>query len=298
MKRWEDILKERLEGYESPLPEGGLAEFRALREGGAASSGRKVSPWLWGIPTAVAAGLAALFVLRHPASSDGGIQVVQQPAGMVAAASDTTEIQEPFVPAELPAQVTVPAEAHTSAVHPRAEDTDTATELTADVPSARPMEENGETMVPDEVQPEAGDERPSEAYDNTTTSPFIPGKGKSRPYSMKVGSAAGVIAGGGLLATVITPLMGAGRITDADPVQQGNPPDGPIMSDPDAPEDKYTGEDTHHMPLKVGLSARIPLAGRLAMTTGLEYSLYQSAFTYSQSGKQKQRFGGHPHSRR
>ena len=37
MRRWEDIAKDKLEGYESRLPEGSLAEFRARRDGAGAA---------------------------------------------------------------------------------------------------------------------------------------------------------------------------------------------------------------------------------------------------------------------
>ena len=56
MKNWEDIVKDKLEGYESPLPEGSLAEFRARRDA-AGSAAAKRSPLLWIVPTAVAAGM-------------------------------------------------------------------------------------------------------------------------------------------------------------------------------------------------------------------------------------------------
>ena len=65
MKNWEDIIKEKLEGYESPLPEGSLAEFRSRRESAGSPAAKKRTPLLWILPTAVAAALAA-------ASASGG----------------------------------------------------------------------------------------------------------------------------------------------------------------------------------------------------------------------------------
>ncbi|MBR5703509.1 MAG: hypothetical protein IKX45_04585 [Bacteroidales bacterium] len=41
MKNWEDIIKDKLEGYESPLPEGSLAEFRSRREASRAAAGAR-----------------------------------------------------------------------------------------------------------------------------------------------------------------------------------------------------------------------------------------------------------------
>ena len=82
MKKWEDIVKERLEGYESTLPEGSYAAFRARRDGVAASSSKRVSPWIWGLSAAIAAGLASVLFLRFP-ETDGGMETGLQPDGPI-----------------------------------------------------------------------------------------------------------------------------------------------------------------------------------------------------------------------
>ena len=63
MKQWEDIVKERLEGYESTLPEGSYAQFQKLREG-KKSARKKVYPLVWTAAAVVAASLVAVFFLR------------------------------------------------------------------------------------------------------------------------------------------------------------------------------------------------------------------------------------------
>ncbi|MCR4569236.1 MAG: porin family protein, partial [Bacteroidales bacterium] len=53
-------------------------------------------------------------------------------------------------------------------------------------------------------------------------------------------------------------------------------------------EDVLSGNYTHYLPVKAGISARIPLTERLSVTTGLQYALYISKFTYSLSGEKMQ----------
>ena len=57
MKKWEDIVKDKLEGYESALPEGSLADFHA-RRGSSATVTHASRKWLWLPAAAVAAGRA------------------------------------------------------------------------------------------------------------------------------------------------------------------------------------------------------------------------------------------------
>ena len=61
MKTWEDIVKERLEGYESPLPEGSLATFRTRREKKQKLTPDRHRPLVWAITAVAAASLAAQF---------------------------------------------------------------------------------------------------------------------------------------------------------------------------------------------------------------------------------------------
>ena len=45
---------------------------------------------------------------------------------------------------------------------------------------------------------------------------------------------------------------------------------------------------THTFPFKGGLSVGIPVSDRLRITTGLEYSLYQTRVSFTKSGEKKQ----------
>ena len=53
-------------------------------------------------------------------------------------------------------------------------------------------------------------------------------------------------------------------------------------------KDELIGRPHHNLPLKVGISTRIPVSGRFGVTTGVEYSMYSSTFTYTISGDKKQ----------
>ena len=111
MKKWEEIIKDKMEGYDSPLPEGSLAEFRALRNGTAVKPAARRFPLVWVLAPALAAGLAAVLLLRQPSVQENGIQVVSQPAAPVAVApeidvpesEDATLEAAPVVAASMPA---------------------------------------------------------------------------------------------------------------------------------------------------------------------------------------------------
>ena len=57
MSNWEDIIKSRLDGYESPVPEGGLADFRNRRSPAVAGR-KKITPVIWAASLAAAAAVA------------------------------------------------------------------------------------------------------------------------------------------------------------------------------------------------------------------------------------------------
>ena len=300
MRNWEDIVKDKLEGYESPLPEGSLAEFRTRRN--AVAPARKRHPLLWSMAaaTAVAAGLSAALLLRQPTVPEDGIQVVPQP--IVPVAMDTAPADTIDTIPDIPdvAQAVKPKVIRQSKAFPQET-------LPVDIA------ESPETK--DTTVSEPADRTPVDDIDSDrwTESPFIPQVPVKKRISLKVAPAAGLVAGGGLLASVITPIVKDGTY----PVQPLSQPsntnnqnqngggsaisssvypdypnslsvDGPPEDNPDEPMDVLSGEYSHYRPLKTGLSARVPISERWSLTTGLEYTLYLSRFTYSLSGKKTQ----------
>ena len=78
MSKWEDIVKDKLGGYESNLPEDSLAAFHARRATAGATKAKRF-PLVWAIVPAIAAGLAAVLLLRKPTVPEEGIQMIPQP---------------------------------------------------------------------------------------------------------------------------------------------------------------------------------------------------------------------------
>ena len=280
MRKWEDIVKDKMEEPEGALPESVFAEFRSRRDAVAAAPAPKRFPLVWAVVPAIAAGLAAILLLQKPSVPEGDIQIIQQPSAPVAVVTDTTTINEPEQTTPLIAQVVMQKVVRQSVVKPQ--------EL-VDCDNIEPSEEDDTTTVDEEtIEPKVDDTVTEEKSSIPITSPFIPESVPVKPVKIKVGLASGIVAGGGLVTALATSMFKGFQIMDAGPINQGTPPDY-ILTEPEVPEDEPTGDSSLSFPLRVGLSTRIPVAERLSVTTGLEYSLYSSKFTYTQSGEKTQR---------
>ena len=84
METWEEIIINKLRGGEKALPEGSLAEFHSKLDKASDAPARKRSPYAWVMVAVVAAGLAAILFLYHPAVPEDGIITVEQPTDPVA----------------------------------------------------------------------------------------------------------------------------------------------------------------------------------------------------------------------
>ena len=271
MKKWEDIVKDKMEEPEGALPESVFAEFRARREAAAVAPSTKRFPMVWAVVPAVAAGLAAVLLLRGPVVPEGDIRIIRQPSAPLAAVTDLATVDEPVQTTPLISQAVTPkAVVRPSPVRPM--------EMTP----ADNTDPNGEISI---INHEEETASPEEKDSATDSSPFISDSKSLKPIKLKAGPAAGIIAGGGLLAAVATPHVGGFGKLGAEP--QGNYNDGTVTN-PDLPTDEPAGEYTLNLPLRVGVSARVPLSDRLNLTSGLEYCLYSSIFTYTLSGKKTQ----------
>ena len=288
MRKWEDIVKDKMEEFDEALPESVFVEFHTMRNGAAPAPAPKRFPLAWALVPAVAAGLAAILFLHKPSAPDDGIKTIQQPAQPVAALSDSTEIVEPILDQPLIAQAVTPKVTRRPDSRSQKTENIEIFEPEEETAIAGTHEENTQT-VPETVQTsETKEKKTIDEPVVTTTSPFIPENIGTKPVIMKVAPAAGVIAGGSLLAAIATPLLSSGTFEDAAPTNQGEPPYGGIIMEPEPQKDEPTGSHTHCFPFKGGLSVGIPVAERLKVTTGLEYTLYQSSFTYTLSGEKKQ----------
>ena len=263
MKQWEDIVKDKLEGYESPLPEGSLAEFRTRRDAVAPAKKRRPLVWSMAAATALAAGLAAVLLLRQPTIPEDAIQLVPQPAAPVAmdtVPADTIDM----IPAIPPvAQTVTPKAVRIPAAIPQQAETVDYTEPAESLETTEPAETTPTVPADESVAQETTD------ITTPVSSPFILDYPTVKPVKMKVEPVTGLAMGGGLVAAVLTPILGK-----SERMTYGGPdPDGNI-------NDAINGVSTttHYLPVKAGLSASFALSDRLNVTTGLEYSLYLSRF--------------------
>ena len=287
MRKWEDIVKDKLEEADGTLPESVFAEFQARRSAAASASAPKRFPLVWLAIPAVAAGLAAILLLRQPtAVPEDGIQLIQQPSAPLAVTVDTVIVDEPM-------QLEPPvSQTHK---HRIVKQSHIQPQVVAEAESIDNVGQEEKEAITHEPQE-------AETVDKPTTipsSPFIPEKSaQPKTVKMKVGLAAGTVAGGGLLAAAIVPALGTGATgqsaqtgegwkelynhTDRYQMNNGTTNNGHTV------EDLFKGSPVHYFPLKVGLSARIPVAPKLFISTGINYSLYISTFEYTLSGKKNQ----------
>ena len=320
MRNWEDILKEKLDGYESPLPEGSLAEFRARREGAAPAAKRYAPRRGWALAgaaaVAAAAGLAALLLPPRPAVPEDAVQIIQNQPVAEAVEPDTVDIDE-AAPVLAPVAQPVSRKSTWSAPVARQE---TENEVETAEPSG--IEPTEEVTAPVEEPVEVAIEPAKEPTVSKAASPFVPPSTQPREIQMKVAPVAGAVAGGGLLVAVLTPWARRGNPSSTNPVpaNSANTIDNSrpaingfnyagtltnAVSDPYSPNAYGNLKDqseemtalepldvladyTHYRPLKAGVSTRIPLTEKWSVTTGLTYSLYRSKLTFSLSGEQAQ----------
>ena len=272
MKTWESIIKDKLERTDAALPESLFTEFltRLDASDSPAVAVPAVRPAAWRRPLlralvpAAAAGLAAFLFLHKPSVPGDGIQVAQQPPAPVAAVADTVKSEEPLQSDNLVSQAITPKAANHYPVHVTEPETTDNTQPSEDTAEVIPAEEGSisETDVVSDPEPSV-----------SAPSPVIPKSTAAKPVELKVAPAAGIVTGGGLLAAALTQFIGSGTQAGTNSASMVNNPETSYSGS----FATFTDEDSHHFPLfKEGLSVGIPVAPRLKITTGLEYSRYIS----------------------
>ena len=268
MRKWEDIVKDKLEGYESNLPEDSLAAFNARRATAGATKAKRF-PLVWAIVPAIAAGLAAVLLLRKPTVPEDGIQIIPQPVETYSQVDDSLDTTTPIVATPLITQAT-----RTKAVRPMPK-----TEQSKEPAATTVVEEiriPEETHIPDTegIGPEDTPEEP--ATDSRPavqdSSPFVPQTSTEKPtVQVNMGTGGAIVAGGGLLAALATQLAKADVSGLVPGIQVTDD-----INNTNALETPHS----HRMPFVVGLSVKFPVTEKIGVTTGLEYSLYSSSFSY------------------
>ena len=268
MRKWEDIVKDKLEGYESNLPEDSLAAFNARRATAGATKAKRF-PLVWAIVPAIAAGLAAVLLLRKPTVPEDGIQIIPQPVETYSQVDDSLDTTTPIVATPLITQAT-------------------RTKAVRSMPKAEPSEEPATTTVVEEIRipeethiPDTEGIGPEDTPEEPATdsrpavqdsSPFVPQTSTEKPtVQVNMGTGGSIVAGGGLLAALATQLAKADVSGLVPGIQVTDD-----INNTNALETPHS----HRMPFVVGLSVKFPVTEKIGLTTGLEYSLYSSSFWY------------------
>ncbi len=303
MRKWEDIIKDKLEEIDDALPDSVFAEFQERRDNAspAAAPVRGRSLLVWAIVPAVAAGLAAVFFLRPANTLDEDIKVLDKTSETVAQTVDPVGMELPEIRSDRDGSIN-----STGEIQKIVKESPVSVAANNDEPGSNDESalndepgKNDESALNDEFalidESEKQDEPAVETSVVPAGSPYIPEKAGSKRVRILV-PATGVVAGGGLIAALAAPLVRNGSFADADDINYLNnksyadktasalDKDGPTSQ---VPADALTGAK-HAFPLKVGLSVGIPVASRLNVTTGVNYSRYASKFTYSRSGEKTQ----------
>lgn len=272
MSDWENMIKDRLEEYESSLPEGSLADFQAKRNGVAAT--KKHSPrWFFIVGATAAAGLVTVLFLRQPMNTTQGTLVIQQPAFTIAEVPDTSNdmilLQNDSSIAQSPSYH--PHLAPTAASEKKPSDQNITNTVTAiHIEKNTTVETNG---TKEESYQESDN---SDNVIQSESSLVIRDDFSDKPRQSYIGPLEGIALGGGLVAAVFSPML---KVTDR--IKPSSNLD-PLINIPE-----NTETITHHMPLKIGLSTGFAISNRLNLRTSLVFSHYSSFFKNLQS-KEKQ----------
>lgn len=298
---WTDTLKQKMAGYEErPSDElwAALSEKAGLQE-----SRRKVIPvWFWGL-SAAAALMAGIFVVTKV--NDKSVNALGSITADVAVSEPVdAEVSEPIdaaVPepvertlAEDLAEVksrkaksaliaeAVPVESSVSAV---AEDVTlvNAEEYAADVPPENHDAREAATVESDTVERS----EPAMSWDEYLKETPSEKARARRSGGFSAGILAGGAVGGNTSGSKPTAMvMGANPlaagVTKTDWIDKDSKASAIVYNQPEVQE-----EYSHKIPVKVGLTARYNITGRLGVETGLTYSILSSSVKIgnSETGK-------------
>lgn len=280
---WTDTLKQKMAGYEErPSDElwAALSEKAGLQE-----SRRKVIPvWFWGL-SAAAALMAGIFVVTKvndkSVNALGGITAdvaVSEPVDAEVSepvertlAEDLAEVKARKAKSALIAEA-VPVESSVSAV---AEDVTSVNteEYAAEVPSENHDAREAATVESDTVE----QSEPAMSWDEYLKETPSEKARARRSGGFSAGIVAGGAVGGNTSGSKPTAMvMGANPlaagVTKTDWIDKDSKASAIVYNQPEVQE-----EYSHKIPVKVGLTARYNITGRLGVETGLTYSILSSS---------------------
>jgi len=304
MKTWEDIFKERLEGYESPLPEGSFAEFRARRDSSpteapvpqrASSAKGTPAKRLWPLWMATAAAAAAVVLLLVPGHKVSTSVTPGMPISETSTTADAEEVHETGHPVvtteanlepirpETTAQ-SVPELQHSEATTQAKTQAQRATATRGESKPHQPsvINENPDTawgreQVPDEESSHPDttnaargtlhESKPGSATNGYSGQLWIAGEDNHRPNPEPKANLGKIIEKGylaGSAAALATVLVASGGIGIGGAGMPSQLPDGAVTP------------PSHHFPSMIGLSTSLPVSRKWHFVTGIEYDMYHS----------------------
>lgn len=288
---WTDTLKQKMAGYEErPSDElwAALSEKAGLQE-----SRRKVIPvWFWGL-SAAAALMAGIFVVTKvndkSVNALGGITAdvavsepvdtevsepidaaVPEPVEMTLA-EDLAEVKARKAKSALIAEA-VPVESSVSAVVEDVTSVNTE-EYAAEVPSENHDAREAATVESDMVE----QSEPAMSWDEYLKETPSEKARARRSGGFSAGIVAGGAVGGNTSGSKPTAMvMGANPlaagVTKTDWIDKDSKASAIVYNQPEVQE-----EYSHKIPVKIGLTARYNITGRLGVETGLTYSILSSS---------------------
>lgn len=298
---WTDTLKQKMAGYEErPSDElwAALSEKAGLQE-----SRRKVIPvWFWGL-SAAAALMAGIFVVTKVNDKSvndlGGITAdvaVSEPVDAEVSepidaavpesverilAEDLAEVKARKAKSALIAKA-VPVESSVSAVTEDVTSVNTE-EYAAEIPSENHDAREAATVESDMVE----QSEPAMSWDEYLKETPSEKARARRSGGFSAGIVAGGAVGGNTSGSKPTAMvMGANPlaagVTKTDWIDKDSKASAIVYNQPEVQE-----EYSHKIPVKVGLTARYNITGRLGVETGLTYSILSSSVKIgnSETGK-------------
>lgn len=298
---WTDTLKQKMAGYEERPSDELWAELS--EKAGLQESRRKVIPvWFWGL-SAAAALMAGIFVVTKvndkSVNALGGITAdvaVSEPVDAVVSEPIDTAVPEPVerTLAEDLAEVkarkaksaliaeAVPVESRVSAVSENVTSMNIE-EYAAEVPSENHEAREAATVESDTVE----QSEPAMSWDEYLKETPSEKARARRSGGLSAGIVAGGAVGGNTSGSKPTAMvMGANPlaagVTKTDWIDKDSKASAIVYNQPEVQE-----EYSHKIPVKVGLTARYNITGRLGVETGLTYSILSSSVKIgnSETGK-------------
>lgn len=290
---WTDTLKQKMAGYEERPSDELWAELS--EKAGLQESRRKVIPvWFWGL-SAAAALMAGIFVVTKV--NDKSVNALDGITADVAVSEPVdAEVSEPVERtlvedlAEVKARKAksaliaeaVPVESSVSAVAENVTSVNTE-EYAAEVPSEHHDAREAATVESDTVE----QSEPAMSWDEYLKETPSEKARARRSGGFSAGIVAGGAVGGNTSGSKPTAMvMGANPlaagVTKTDWIDKDSKASAIVYNQPEVQE-----EYSHKIPVKVGLTARYNITGRLGVETGLTYSILSSSVKIgnSETGK-------------